>query len=298
VLWIGASAGLLVAAALGITQYSTGNAQSLPAASGVRITGTLKLVVPRIPGVSNSTGTGAIMLPDRKVTLRNGSGSDVASAITLLDGRFDLIAPSAGTYSVCWEIGESRGCSKQLVVSNKTVGTDVLARLATPVLYGLVLTGDDRPCWVQDSYFKLDVATFVAAGGKKVRANIRGEYAIVGLAPATYTLTANCENARVSQQVAMPAGGANVKLALPNHAPRLVATYATDGTKSLTRAAPGAMVKLVADTRDPDGDRVEHLWRAGSCPTTAARPGPMSSRATARAAMPSAASTCAPAAST
>src|ERR1043166_992161 len=55
VLWIGASGSLLIAAALGITQYSTGNAQALPAASGARVTGTLKLVVPQIPGVPNST---------------------------------------------------------------------------------------------------------------------------------------------------------------------------------------------------------------------------------------------------
>lgn len=260
IVWTVLLLALVLLAALAF-QYSAGVAQPSRAVP-VRVTGTLKLVVPRGPNIAAASQVTAIALPDQKVFLRSAAGIDVASAVTTLDGRFDLMAPTGGVYQVCWAIADGKGCSKSLTVRRKTVGAqDVLARLGSPVLYGVSLTGDNRPCWINDSFFRLDVATVVAAGGRKVRANIRGEYAITGLAPGAYTVTAACEKAKTNAPVTLAAGGARVNLPLPNRAPRLVTVFATDGSKSIRRAVTGSTVKVIAQSRDADGDSIEYSWR-------------------------------------
>ncbi|MES2441230.1 MAG: hypothetical protein V4574_00240 [Pseudomonadota bacterium] len=240
-----------------------GSAQTRAVPRGIRVLGTLKLVVPRPPSIAAAAAqTGALALPDQKVTLRRVGGGDVGSAVTMLDGRFELRAPSSGSYQICWDIAGATGCSKALAVGKIAVSADdVLAQAKAPLLWGIVLTGDDRPCWVNDSFFGLDVATIVRAGAKKVRANVRGEYAIPGLAAGNYTVTANCEKAQVSAPAALGAAGLRLALALPNRAPRLVTAFVSDGAKALTHAAPGATVRLAAETRDPDGDAVTYMWR-------------------------------------
>lgn len=248
---------------------SSSFSQPVPQFKPVRVTGTLRLVVPTAnfadPTFINAPGalTNPIALPDQKVALRLvGDNNALDTADTALDGRFNLMAPRPGKYQVCWSIAGSSGCSKAFVVRKATVGVEFVdARIEKPVLYGVTLTGDHRPCWINDSFFGLDVSTAVSAGGRKVRANIRGEYAITGLAPGSYTVESHCENAHADAQVTLTGGSARADLPLGNHAPRLTTLFATDGTKSLARAATGATIKLAATTRDPDGDQVEYRWR-------------------------------------
>jgi hypothetical protein len=258
------AAAMVVAVALiaSITTFlPRGSAQSVPKYPPVRVTGTLRLVVPNAP--TAGVPSNPIALPDQKVTLRRVGGNTVASADTALDGRFNLMAPQPGYYQVCWSIAGSSGCSKTLVVQRATVGAEnVDARIEKPVLYGLTLTGDNRPCWINDAFFKLDVSTSVSAGGRKTRANIRGEYAIAGLPPGSYTVESHCENAHANAKFTLSGASVRVDLPLGNHAPRLTSLYVTDGAKALFRAPTGTTIKLATTTRDPDGDAIEYLWRA------------------------------------
>jgi len=262
VAWGAAISGLLLIAAFFSAQLDPGMAQTSGFPGGVRVTGTLKVFVPRPPTLAGVPGAAPIAVPDWRVFLRTAGGANVAGALTMLDGRFDLIAPGRGVYQICWDSGDAKGCAKRVKVGDRTViAEDIIVRLETPLLHGVTLTGDNRPCWISDSFFGLDVATIVTAGGKKVRANIRGEYAITGLAPGAYVVEAACEQAKATAQVSLPPGGASVNLPLPNHAPRLVTAFASKGSKAVTRAAAGSTVKVAAATRDPDGDTVKYIWR-------------------------------------
>jgi hypothetical protein len=261
IVWAAVAGCCLLSLALLATQFSSSFAQPIRGFKSVRVIGTLRLIVPTA-SVAANVGLSRIALPDQKVVLQSVGGSIADTKITTLDGRFSLKAPRPGQYQVCWSIGGSNGCSKSFVVAKKTVGIEYVdARIERPVVYGVTLTGDNRPCWINDAFFGLDVSTSVSAGGRKVRANIRGEYAIPGLPPGTYTVKSNCENARADAPVSLTGGSVRVDLPLGNHAPRLTTLFATDGTKSLHRAVTGATIKLAATTRDPDGNQIEYRWR-------------------------------------
>jgi hypothetical protein len=213
-----------------------------------------------------------VELPDIDVYLRNAvSGTVGPKKKTQLDGKFYLAAPSPGTYTVCWDApGIGAGCGSRFKVGLDNVYLKVVPVRALPgVIYGKALTSDDRPCWVSDPFFGLDVSTSVILydSAQKlvqpaVRANIQGEYAFAGLKPDRYRVRASCEKAR--GESAALVGGLPVvaNIALPNHAPRLDGIAAMDSGQGITRATAGATVSVEALVRDADNDPVEYLWRA------------------------------------
>jgi TonB family protein len=242
-----------------------------------QVVGTLTLMV----GPSDSAGGTAsvaadrqIELPDIDVYLRNAvSGISEPKKKTQLDGKFHLLAPSAGTYTVCWTApGIGAGCGSRFNVDQHSVYLNVVPVPVTKggVVYGKVLTADDRPCWLNDPFFALDVSTFVILFNSSqspvqpfVRANTYGEYAFAGLSPDKYRVRASCEKARGEAMAPMGSFApvlANVTL--PNHAPKVAGIAAFDSANGITRAAPGQTVKVDALVRDIDNDPVEHLWRA------------------------------------
>src|SRR6187455_845181 len=75
IVWTVLLLALVLLAALAF-QYSAGVAQPSRAVP-VRVTGTLKLVVPRAPSIVAASQVTAIALPDQKVFLRSAAGIDV-----------------------------------------------------------------------------------------------------------------------------------------------------------------------------------------------------------------------------
>ncbi len=213
-----------------------------------------------------------IELPDVEVFLQDSSAAQAgARDTTRLDGQFRLQPPSPGTYAVCWNVvGFGSGCGAKFSVKNASVyvGT-VPLRSQGAVIYGKVLTGDSRPCWLSDAFFKLDVftgMTLLDSAGQVLRtgtrANTSGEYAFGGVPPRRrYFVRADCEKA--TAQIGLPVTSTVVvaDLTLPNRAPRIEALTASDAGKGLTRSTAGAVIQLNAATRDPDADPVEYLWR-------------------------------------
>ena len=237
-------------AALG-RQLTTATAQSVNAPT--RVTGTLILAIGE---------TVEIALPDQTVVLRREGRDDVNTGKTGLDGRFDTLAPTPGNYQICWEIGGSKECGKRFQVGRSTVWAGLVrARVSRPIVHGVVLTGDRRPCWVNNSFFGLDVSTRVTGGGFSARANVKGEYALIGPAPGTFRVTARCENANSGATVTLGNSTVRQDLPLANRAPHLTGLSAGDGTKALTRVAGGQSLKLIAGSRDRDGDVIEYVWR-------------------------------------
>ncbi len=273
VVFLSSQSGLRDAAA----QTTTGT----PAARTFRVVGTLTLMV----GGDRAQAVAQIELPDTEVSLQNASSDQVVSkAKTQLDGKFYLQAPSSGTYLVCWNApGIGPACGSKFVVLKQDVFLSVVpVRPQSGVIYGKVLTADGRPCWVNDSFFKLDVSTSVALLGNTgqplrpaIRANIAGEYGFAGVrADNRYIVRAECEKAAGQATVSMGASPATANITLPNHAPRIAAVAAFDSVsgKGITRVASGSIVKVGALARDPDQDNVEYLWRLlggnGSIPST------------------------------
>jgi len=238
--------------------HFSGPAAAQPAPSDTRVTGTLLLLA------SDGDGPEAeIELPDSRVDLVLNGQAVVDSATTALDGRFSTTAPGPGTYQICWELGGERGCGNRFKVGDDTTvwAGRVAARVKRPYMHGRVLTGDGRPCWVNDSFFGLDVSTEVRGGGHTTRANTQGEFALIGPVPGTFRLTATCEKSEAGATVTLGSGGLRHDLAFANRAPRLTSLAGSDGSKFVTRTTMGETLKLVSSTRELDGDVVEYMWR-------------------------------------
>lgn len=223
-----------------------------------RITGTLSLVPQNI------------RLTDVDMVLRDAaSQQEVAKARTRLDGKFTLEAPAPGTYVACWKTPGINGCTGRFAVKDPNLALGVIkAKSEGKLITGKVLTADQRACWLNDPFFKLDVATKITLldnNGqpvrKDVRANVAGQYAIGGVAAGRYALAAECEKAMAKARVSVGSTAAAINLTLPNHAPTIASLAAFDGANGVSRAALGTTVKVQATIRDADQDPVEYLWR-------------------------------------
>ena len=267
--WISITGLLAVLGYFAVLALYLGGGAPIPqitsASAPLEVVGTLSVLVPD----PDSGGNAEVDLPDADVILRDSTtGTDVASAVTLLDGKFRLRAPSAGTFSVCWSVQGVSGCGPEVTVVDDSVHLPVRITPESPVLHGTVLTLDDRACWVHDSFFDLDVATFVDAdvdGGGTVRAGIRantsGDYALMGLPSGDYVVRARCENAQVQTTASLVNSSVAADLTLPNRAPRIWAIAAFESGVGVTRVAPSTLVEVNARVRDADQDPVEMLWR-------------------------------------
>jgi len=223
-----------------------------------RITGTLTLIPQKI------------RLTDIDMVLREAATQqEVAKARTQLDGKFSLQAPKPGTYVACWKAPGIAGCTGRIPVKDATVYLGVVkTKSEGGLISGKVLTGDQRACWVNDPFFKIDVTTRLNLENsngqmvrKDVRANVAGEYAIGGVGSGRYTLEARCEKARAKTLVSVSSANSTANLTLPNRAPVIGGLSAFDGSKGISRAAPASTIKLQATIRDPNQDTVEYLWR-------------------------------------
>jgi hypothetical protein len=224
--------------------------------------GSLAVLLP-----NGKAGSG-IEVPDVEVTLRDGGGKVVATAATQIDGSFRLAAPGQGVYQLCWVIQGRADCKREVVLKpGANALRKVEVRLPSLLLHGRVLTGDNRPCWVNDPFFSLDVSTRMSLSNSQgqsvgtVRANSRGDYLFAVDTAGSYQVRANCENARATATASLTGSALQVDLQLPNHAPRIVELAARDGGKSVTQAAPGTPLKLTVAASDRNGDTVEYLWR-------------------------------------
>ena len=191
-----------------------------------------------------------------------GAAAPIDEAKTALDGRFLLQAEPNASYQICWSYQGESGCATRIKVGKSPVWVErVRARFNKKAyVYGKVLTGDARPCWVQDSFFGLDVSTEIRGGGQTARANTHGEYILLP-AGSTFRLTARCETAEVGQTVTLAGQRQRVDMVFANHAPQITSVAATDGNNFITRAIMDDSLKVIATDRDLDGDLVEYRWQ-------------------------------------
>ncbi len=226
--------------------------------------------------VANSKDS--IEIPDAKITLLNANNAQVAQGLTDLDGHFRITAPAAGTYTLCWNVQGDIGCRREVVLKDPETFLGVIgAPLKGPLLYGQVLTGDKRPCWVRDPFFKVNVATKVdvtdaqnAAAASPVRANVHGYYLFVMKQPGVFNVHAQCEAAEQKATASLREGLARVDLTFPNHAPRIVELATRAAGQGTVRVTPSTAMQLTATVRDRDADPVEYLWRDADGQTPAA----------------------------
>ena len=234
-----------------------------------RVVGTLAL----IPGNESAAVSTSqlIELPDINVFLRNTTtGATTAKKKTQLDGKFYLSAPTPGTYNVCWDApGIGQGCGSRFTAKGQSVYVKVVpVRKSGGLVHGKVLTGDNRPCWLNDEFFSLNVSTLVTLFRNQslvqpsVRANTQGEYVFAGLTPGAYRVRAACEKARGERNTSVSNGPVVANIGFKNRAPRVGGIAAFDNTQAVTRANANATLKVEAVVRDVDNDEIEYLWRS------------------------------------
>jgi hypothetical protein len=251
------------------TQRFQHSSISLPARGGGRVAVTAAPTV-RITGILALLSD---ELPEVDVRLENAiTFTTVATSRTQLDGRFRFTVPGQATYRVCWtSAAVGTGCGSRFTVGTRDVGlrtVPVPAQVA--VVHGRVLSADARPCWLQDSFFGMNVKTQVtitAAGAPAplaaTVANVQGEYAFAGVKSGTrYQVRADCELSSGGSLVTAASTPVVANVNFPNHAPRLAEMVAFDGGTAIARANPGATIKLASLIREADaGDTTEYLWR-------------------------------------
>lgn len=240
------------------------------------VVGTIRVLLPA------GTIPKGVDMPDAKITLLDGTNTEVGHAKTELDGHFRVKAPKAGSYSLCWDIQGRAGCRREVVLKDPTTYLGFIrVSLKEPLLYGRVLTADQRACWMHDPFFRLDVSTNVSvsdSGGQAaapdVRANVLGDYLFILKTPDTYTVTAQCEKTKERTAAVVRTGAVRANMTLKNTAPFITELAARSAGKGVVRVEPNTPLELVANSIDREGDAVEYLWRDddGVIPTPAANP--------------------------
>lgn len=222
-----------------------------------------------LPTSATSGAAAEMEIPDATMTFFDKDEAQVAQVNTDLDGHFRVTVPVQGTYKMCWNIQGESGCQREVKLGDPEnyLGL-VRARLKGPVLYGRVLTADQRACWVRDPFFKLNVATKVDVSDAQgnvlvpgVRANVEGDYLFLLKQAGMYIVHAQCEASEQKVEAALRGASAQANLTLPNHAPRLAEVAARNGSNGVVRVSPAAMVRLATLAKDRDNDTLEYLWR-------------------------------------
>ncbi|HEX2585580.1 MAG TPA: carboxypeptidase-like regulatory domain-containing protein, partial [Steroidobacteraceae bacterium] len=265
---IAAAAGLALMATLGASRVIILKPKSVEAVATIEVSP---------PDKSGKT----IAIPDAKVSLLDGTGTSVATSSSDINGQFRITAPAAGIYSLCWDIQGRQTCKREVSL---TEPTNYLGKLRTTFkdvqLYGQVLTGDGRACWVRDPFFKLSVFTNVDATdaannpvAPTIRANTHGEYFFLLKSAGSYNITARCEKSKQNGSVSIRTVGV-LDLNFKNHAPRIDEIAERASGKGVVSVLPNTAVQLTANAKDIDGDAVEYLWRDddGVIPTPSPNP--------------------------
>ncbi|HEX6704391.1 MAG TPA: carboxypeptidase-like regulatory domain-containing protein [Albitalea sp.] len=257
--------GLRVAATLFAIALGSSIAIAQPSPSlfpgKVKAIGTLLV---RVPGAKAGNG---IEIPDAKISLLDAGGHLHGTASTQLDGRFRVAGAGPGLYQLCWDFQGHNGCRRVTLNEPENYLGRIELSLEAVQLHGRVLTGDQRPCWVNDPFFKLDVSTHVEVvngGGAvvaKMRANVHGDYLALLKGLGRYAVLAQCEKVQQQVQVDVRTTVARTDLTLGNRAPRIVELAARNAGKGVVRVDAGAAVQIDAKVRDIDNDPVEFLWR-------------------------------------
>ena len=227
----------------------------------VEVVATISVLLP-----DNSGKT--IDMPDSKVTLLDSTGATVATTTSDINGQFRIIAPATGVYSLCWDIQGRQNCRRELSLQEPATYLGMLKNSFKDVqLYGNVLTGDGRACWIRDPFFKLSVFTNVDVAdaannpvAPTIRANTHGEYLFLLKAAGSYNVTARCEKSGQNGAASVRTF-AKLDLAFKNHAPRIDEIAERASGKGVVSVLPGTAIQLTANAKDIDGDALEYLWR-------------------------------------
>lgn len=215
--------------------------------------------------------TGAIYLPDIKVSLTDSTGAAVGSAVTTsLDGRFEFPHVPAGKYDVCAEAdGFAKNCTTITISSSAASVYPPL--LITPTgrefVYGRVTSLDGQPGFMNDPVFGLAWETQVTlSNGTGIldtrRANIRGEYVLPKAALGPGTINASSQGGSGSKPVTIVAGGKREDFSLNNHRPAANSMVGYDGGVPAKIVAGGTTVKMRIEATDSDGDPLHYAWEA------------------------------------
>lgn len=238
-----------------------------PVLKSVGVKGTLGIHTLKPTG----QGDQFIELAERKVYLRDViSGNDVDGQLTQLDGKFDLSAPTAGRYAICWSVENiSEACGKYFSVESQPIYLgEVTVFTETPFAWGLSLMHEDRPCWLHDPYFEVNLFTEVELlntaynpVANSVKANVSGEY-VMGLPKGKrYILRSSCEKAEYQTQFFIGSGWHTIDLPLPNWVPKEEEFAAYLNGRGVLSAPAGEKLDLNFSASDKDGHALKYVWK-------------------------------------
>lgn len=225
-----------------------------------------------------------ILLPDIKVFLHNeASGVDSPPVTTDYFGRYRFPHQAPGTYRLRWQAqsGWDAGTHKDPIVIGSGPRFPVPARIVPAthqtnngVLYGQVTLGDGRTPWSYDEVFLVNhTATVTILNAARtatlagpLHTNSEGRYAAAGLSRSQpVTIRVQSQAAIVTRAVdashvtvGNPVLPFDVQLA--NQPPEIVSVIPQMGGVRVQTAAPGDTLRLIAGTRDFNGDPLQNEW--------------------------------------
>ena len=238
-----------------------------PEPKSIAVKGTLGIRTPW----QTAQGDRFIELAERKVYLRDLlAGSDVDGQLTQLDGKFDLKVPKPGRYAICWSVENiSQTCGKYFSVEKEPIYLgEVTVYTEIPFVWGLSLMREERPCWLHDPYFEVDLFTRVELldtafnpVASAVKANVSGEYVMGVPKGKRYMLRSSCEKAVYQSQFVVGASWNNVNLPLPNWIPKEEEFAAYLAGRGVVSSPAGETLKVNFDASDKDGHPLKYVWK-------------------------------------
>jgi hypothetical protein len=80
---------------------------------------------------------------EAKITLADSKGKMVSEDTTILDGKFTLVAPTPGLYTLCRDMENRQNCLGEVSIQNEYTTLDaIVTRFEGAQIYGRVLTGN------------------------------------------------------------------------------------------------------------------------------------------------------------
>lgn len=217
-----------------------------------------------------------IYVPNVAVVLEEvATGRRSDQVLTDLSGRFTFPEQQVGTYRVCWAAsGFTSSCGAPFGVSREhihlghvRIRPDRGAGTTTFAGQARLLDGSTarmlHPIANVNAFVKV---TAVDNAGARVagpaHVNNYGEYILPSVPSSAARLVARIEKlGTTAPAVSSPNGFRRVDFRLKNSNPRFIGISADPtGTGRRWTAQPGAPVRMVAQARDPNGDRVFFRW--------------------------------------
>ena len=255
--------------------------ETAAAKRGQEVHGTVIAGLPR-----NRDGHAAatfIPIPDVQVWIEEVSGGGQSTPVTTdLAGRYIIPRQPEGKYILCWSksgwITECTTSSFHLATTTHFPGLTVLRPQTsdgsgpTGVVRGRAQLADDSSCWYESEFFaheqtaRVELVSLTGQVIQDIRANDHGDFVLTHVPNTFFQIRTTCgseilRTGFLPSNVDMTGATPIAPLVVPNSRPTVTVAAAYESGAGVRSVQAGAVVDVIAEASDPDGDPLSYVWK-------------------------------------